>query len=243
MDHPNFFGDYDTLLELVKTRVSVRNLKPDPIPDDYVTRILEIGRWAMSGANGQPWDFVIVKDPKIKKELFRVYAEENNDFIYWMEQQRDFKLRHPSFQMTHDEALQQHRNNVGWSIAPVLIVIVGDGRRQWATVQGAHTFGRDQSHLTDGLANTAMLMHLAAAARARQSARDHSHPGAVQAHPERARPAHVLADHADRLSGGAAEGRRAAAARRHGPPRALRHVQIHEQRGRDRVSPRAARED
>jgi nitroreductase len=147
--NPNFAGDYDTLLELVKSRASIRKLKPDPIPDDHVTQILEVGRWAMSGA---------------KKRLFRAYIDENNDFIYWMEQQRDFKLRHPSFQMTHDEALQQHRNNVGWSIAPVLIVILGDGRRQWATVQGAHTFGRDQSHLTDGLANTSMMMHLAAAA-------------------------------------------------------------------------------
>ena len=162
--NPNFAGDYDTLLELVKSRASVRKLKPDPIPDEHVTQILEVGRWAMSGANGQPWDFIVVKDPAIKKELFRAYIEENNDFIYWMEQQRDFKLRHPSFQMTHDEALQQHRTGVGWSIAPVLIVILGDGRRQWATVQGAHTFGRDQSHLTDGLANTSMMMHLAAAA-------------------------------------------------------------------------------
>jgi 5,6-dimethylbenzimidazole synthase len=164
MDQRNFSGDYDTLLDLVKSRASVRKLKPDPIPDDYVAQVLEVGRWAMSGANGQPWDFIVVKDPETKKALFRAYIEENNDFIYWMEQQRDFKLRHPSFQMTHDEALQKHRNEVGWSIAPVLIVIVGDGRRQWATVQGAHTFGRDQSHLTDGLANTSMLMHLAAAA-------------------------------------------------------------------------------
>ena len=57
MDTPNFFGDYDTLLELVRNRVSVRKLKPDPIPDEYVQKILEIGRWAMSGANGQPWEF------------------------------------------------------------------------------------------------------------------------------------------------------------------------------------------
>jgi len=160
MDQPNFAGDYDVLLDLVKSRASVRKLKPDPIPDDYVTQILEVGRWAMSGANGQPWDFIVVKNPETKKALFRAYIEENNDFIYWMEQQREFKLRHPSFQMTHDEALQKHRNEVGWSVAPVLIVIVGDGRRQWATVQGAHTFGRDQSHLTDGLANTSMMMHL-----------------------------------------------------------------------------------
>jgi hypothetical protein len=124
----------------------------------------------MSGANGQPWDFIVVKDQVTKNALFRVYIEENNDFIYWMEQQRDFRLRHPSFQMTHDEALQRHRTGVGWSIAPVLIVILGDGRRQWATVQGAHTFGRDQSHLTDGLANTSMMMHLAAAVRDRADA-------------------------------------------------------------------------
>ena len=70
MDHPNFFGDYDTLLELVRNRVSVRRLKPDPIPDEYVNKILEIGRWAMSGANGQPWEFVVVKDPKIKRTCF-----------------------------------------------------------------------------------------------------------------------------------------------------------------------------
>jgi len=157
-------SEYDILIDLIRSRASVRKLKPDPIPDEAVTRILEAGRWAMSGANGQPWDFIVVKDPEIKRRLFRAYVEENNDFIYWMEQQRDPKLRHPSFQMTRDAAVQKQRTEVGWSIAPVLIVILGDGRRQWSTVQGAHTFGRDQSHLTDGLANTAMLMHLAAAA-------------------------------------------------------------------------------
>ena len=156
-------SEYDILIDMIRNRASVRKLKPDPIPDEKITQILEAGRWAMSGANGQPWDFIVVKDPKIKKELFRAYVEENNDFIYWMEQQREMKLRHPSFQMTHDAVVQKQRTEVGWSVAPALIVIVGDGRRQWATVQGAHTFGRDQSHLTDGLANTSMLMHLAAA--------------------------------------------------------------------------------
>jgi len=80
--NPNFAGDYDMLLELVKTRASVRKLRPDPIPDEHVTQILEVGRWAMSGANGQPWDFIVVKDPETKTKLFRAYIEENNDFIY-----------------------------------------------------------------------------------------------------------------------------------------------------------------
>jgi nitroreductase len=74
-------GDYDMLMELIRTRTSVRKLKPDPIPDDCVTKVLEAGRWAMSGANGQPWDFIVVKDAAVKKELFRAYSQENQEFI------------------------------------------------------------------------------------------------------------------------------------------------------------------
>ncbi|TMK00051.1 MAG: hypothetical protein E6G77_11435 [Alphaproteobacteria bacterium] len=61
MDQRNISGDYDVLLDLVKSRASVRELKPDPIPDEYVTQILEVGRWAMSGANGQPWERMFVR--------------------------------------------------------------------------------------------------------------------------------------------------------------------------------------
>ena len=78
-------------------------------------------------------------------------------------QQRVFELRHPSYQMTEEEIVERQRRSKGWSEAPALIVVLGDGRRQWGTVQGAHTFGREQTHLTDGLANTCTLMHLAAA--------------------------------------------------------------------------------
>ena len=46
--------DYDGLLELVKKRRSVRHFKPDPIPDEYVEKILELARWAPSALNAQP---------------------------------------------------------------------------------------------------------------------------------------------------------------------------------------------
>ena len=42
---------YDLLYDIIRRRASVRKLKPDPIPDEYVQKILEAGRWAMSGAN------------------------------------------------------------------------------------------------------------------------------------------------------------------------------------------------
>jgi nitroreductase len=156
--------DYKQLLDVITRRASIRKLKPDPVPEEYIMAILEAAHWAMSGANAQPWEFIVVKDPQVKKDLFKAYSEINQDFIYWMEQQREFELRHPSFQMTHEEAVQRQRQSQGWSEAPVLIVILGDGRRQWATVQGAMTYDRGQTHLTDGLANAETLIHLAAKA-------------------------------------------------------------------------------
>ena len=155
-------ADYDLLLDIVKRRASVRKLKPDPIPDGYIEKIIETARWAMSGANSQPWEFIVVRDAQVKKDLFRCYTEMNQDFIFWMEQQREFELRHPSYQLTHDEAVMKQRLDQGWSQAPALIVVLGDGRRQWGTVMGAMTYDRNQTHLTDGLANAETLIHLAA---------------------------------------------------------------------------------
>ncbi len=57
---------YDMLLKLVKTRMSVRKFRPDPIPEDTIDKILEVARWAMSGANSQPWEFVVVTDARSK---------------------------------------------------------------------------------------------------------------------------------------------------------------------------------
>lgn len=157
---------FDYLKEILSKRVSVRRLKPDPIPEGVVEKILDSARWAMSGANAQPWEFIVVTDPEIKKRLFKHYQEELNcDYNFWMEQMRIPELRHPAYQLegTPEEQLKQIRSRQGWAEAPVLIVVLGDGRKQWATVMGGHTFGRHQSHLTDGLAIVSFIIHLAAA--------------------------------------------------------------------------------
>jgi len=165
VDAASNVSDYDRFRELFTRRMSVRDLRADPIPDEYVEKILEAGRWAMSGANSQPWEFIVVREEQIKQQLVEAYVQENSEFIFWMEQTRLPALRHPQFQVEGDPAEQwEHlRNRLGaWGQAPVLIAILGDGRRQWGTVLGALTFGRHQSHLTDALSNAATLMHLAA---------------------------------------------------------------------------------
>ena len=107
---------YDMLLKLVKTRMSVRKFRPDPIPEDTINKILEVARWAMSGANSQPWEFVVVTDPEIKKQLRDAYSEYNTDFIFWMEQQREYNLRHPSYQVKNDphESLRFNKAKANW---------------------------------------------------------------------------------------------------------------------------------
>lgn len=51
------------VLRVLRTVRSVRDLRPDPIPDDVLARILEVARWTGSGMNRQPWTFVLVRDP------------------------------------------------------------------------------------------------------------------------------------------------------------------------------------
>lgn len=61
--------EFDEFLKLLRKRRSVRMFKPDPVPDEYVEKILEAGRWAMSGANAQPWEFIVVRKHGLKEKL------------------------------------------------------------------------------------------------------------------------------------------------------------------------------
>jgi len=67
--------NYEDFLGLLHHRRSIRRFKPDPIPEDYITKILDAARYAMSGANSQPWEFIVVKDPKIKEKVFECIKE------------------------------------------------------------------------------------------------------------------------------------------------------------------------
>lgn len=62
-------NQYDCLLDLVKKRRTIRQFKPDPVPDEYITRIIEVARWAPSAFHTQPWEFVVIKNAEIKKQI------------------------------------------------------------------------------------------------------------------------------------------------------------------------------
>lgn len=156
---------FDEFLALVKKRHSCRRFRPDPIPEDYVEKLLEAARWAMSGANAQPWEFILVRKRETIAALYEAYQEHLNELNFWLEQRFPYELRHPGFRLEGDvhEQYRRLQERPGWSVAPTLIVVLGDGRRQLASVSGASTPGRHQTHLTDALSNAETHIHLAAA--------------------------------------------------------------------------------
>jgi nitroreductase len=146
----------DHFLELVKKRRSVREFKPDPIPDEYIEKILEAGRWAMSGGNGQPWEFIVVKDKETIREIERHYTETQRQGINIIELTRIEEIRQPAIYRSLGGAPP------GFKDAPVIIVILGDLRIIQASVALAGFFTGSTVIMMD-LANASQLMHVAAA--------------------------------------------------------------------------------
>ena len=61
--------DATELFEIIHTTRAMRRLKPDPVPDALINRILEAGQCAPNGANAQQWRFLVVKDRTIKQAV------------------------------------------------------------------------------------------------------------------------------------------------------------------------------
>ena len=57
------------VVEVIKSRRSIRKYQNTTIPDAVITEIIECARMAPSGHNAQPWRFVVVTDPEIRKQI------------------------------------------------------------------------------------------------------------------------------------------------------------------------------
>ncbi len=66
-------------------RRSVRQFSPDPIPLDVVRRAVQTAGTAPSGAHKQPWRFVLVSDPAVKRQIREAAeAEERETYAHRM---------------------------------------------------------------------------------------------------------------------------------------------------------------
>lgn len=61
------------IFEVIHSTRAMRRLKPDPIPEDILKKIIDAGIRAPSGGNTQEWAFVLVRDPDLKRFIRDYY--------------------------------------------------------------------------------------------------------------------------------------------------------------------------
>ena len=71
----------ENLFDIMYTMRAMRRLKPDPVPDELVVKILNAAIRAPSGGNNQPWHFVVVKDVAMKKAVQVWYKKALDEII------------------------------------------------------------------------------------------------------------------------------------------------------------------
>lgn len=57
------------IIEIIKTRRSVREFKEDQIPDEDINFLIDCARYAPSGFNMQPWSFLVIKNKDVMRKL------------------------------------------------------------------------------------------------------------------------------------------------------------------------------
>ena len=85
-----------TFFDLMIQRRTVRDFSDRPIPIEIIQNAIQTASSAPSGANKQPWHFVIVKDPVVKKDIRIAAEKEEKEFYehrapdYWLQDLNQF---------------------------------------------------------------------------------------------------------------------------------------------------------
>ncbi len=144
---------YDALMQVIRNRVTVRKFDPSvQIPDEHYDLILEAAQHGPSGANAQPWQFVIVRDAGIKKQISDYFVAEQR-----FRAKAKMKFPTPDYR--------------GLATAPGFVVVCSDMR--WVNAFPVLNDGSDLDRmykenaeriLLQSVAAATMSAHLAAAA-------------------------------------------------------------------------------
>ena len=151
-DSFNNVARYEALMDVARNRMTNRAFAPWDVPREHFEMILEAARHAPSGANAQPWHYIVVTDPEVKRTIGQCFLDE---------QQRRAKLR-MGFPTP---------NYHGVKTSPGLIVIVADFRfiKAFPVLNDGSDLDRlykqnAERILLQSVAASTMSAHLAAAA-------------------------------------------------------------------------------
>lgn len=144
--------DIHDFLNLVRARRSIRAGfdQSASVSQENVQFILEAARWAPSAGNSQPWEFVVVRDEKARREIAELYKKQLKEKIEIERAQRGGKV----------EWSEGAIPGLDFQNAPVHIIVLGDVRVTKS--YPARTFmDKWESHFYGSLANSVMQMLLA----------------------------------------------------------------------------------
>lgn len=57
------------VITAIRQRRSIRTFKPDPLPAELITDVLEAARWSPSWANTQCWEVILISDEDMKRRI------------------------------------------------------------------------------------------------------------------------------------------------------------------------------
>ncbi|HEU4364519.1 MAG TPA: nitroreductase family protein, partial [Candidatus Krumholzibacteria bacterium] len=123
-----------------RTRRSVRHFSPDPVPRQALLDCIDAAAQAPSGANKQPWTFVLVTDPVVKKRI-RAAAEE--------EERAHYAGRASERWLLDLEPLGTDENKPFLETAPALIVVFA--QRHGATPADQHYYVGESVGIATGV--------------------------------------------------------------------------------------------
>lgn len=148
--------NYESLLKLVKNRRSIRRFKKDSVPKEVIEKILEVARWAPSGFNLQPWEFVVVEKASLRRDIVAITTE------FWRQSAEMERARPES--KGRSWKLKGMTNEKGdFTQAPLYIIVCGDPRTKAGLPMGVQCDRhRQETIYASGLANTFLYMTLAA---------------------------------------------------------------------------------
>ena len=148
----NNVARYEALMDVARNRMTNRVFAPWEVPREHFEMILEAARHAPSGANAQPWHYIVVTDAEVKQTIGQCFVDE---------QQHRARLR-MGFPTP---------NYHGVKTAPGLIVIVADFRfmKAFPVLNDGSELDRlykqnAERILLQSVAASTMSAHLAAAA-------------------------------------------------------------------------------
>jgi nitroreductase len=134
----------EELLNIIRTRRSVRVYKRGKVTNEQLEAILEAARWAPSGANTQPWEFVVTRDRKKMKRVREIYDQE------WKQRKREDPVNYKGLK----------KDYVGE--VSVLVLVCGDARTKQVYLTTRQPADREKLFQAS-VANAVQQMMLAAA--------------------------------------------------------------------------------